>query len=323
MQAILTAIRCSIIALYVCIFTSSQFAIIDLVSLPLLVCCIFRIPTLFYCHFPDKLLAKSLNHQHVSNIVRKMYRNFIDCMEHFSLRHASSICCNSKFTANAFKTVYPKLKTPSVIYPCINIPSPTITKQQEETPFFLSLNRYEAKKNIQLSIRSFSKLVHQNNDIPCKLIIAGGYDSRLSENVNVLNQLKILAKQLNLQSQVQFMCNVNDETRQMMLTNAIGVIYTPSEEHFGIVPLEAMSVRTPVVAVNSGGPCESIIHEETGFLCNENDEDDFANAMMLLLNDDDGLRMKMGEKGRQRVMNSFSRGALGEQLDRILQNHKK
>ena len=39
------------------------------------------------------------------------------------------------------------------------------------------------------------------------------------------------------------------------------------EEHFGIVPLEAMSVGTPVIAVDSGGPKETVENEETGFLC--------------------------------------------------------
>ena len=38
-------------------------------------------------------------------------------------------------------------------------------------------------------------------------------------------------------------------------------------EHFGIVPLEAMLAGRPVLACNSGGPVESIIHGVTGYLC--------------------------------------------------------
>ena len=45
------------------------------------------------------------------------------------------------------------------------------------------------------------------------------------------------------------------------------LLYTPMEEHFGIVPLEAMSVGTPVIAVDSGGPKETVENEETGCLC--------------------------------------------------------
>jgi len=36
------------------------------------------------------------------------------------------------------------------------------------------------------------------------------------------------------------------------------------EEHFGIVPLEAMSASTPVIAVDSGGPKETVENEKTG-----------------------------------------------------------
>ena len=46
----------------------------------------------------------------------------------------------------------------------------------------------------------------------------------------------------------------------------------------GIVPLEAMFCRTPVVAVNSGGPLETVEHEKTGFLC-EGTASSFAKAM--------------------------------------------
>ncbi len=36
------------------------------------------------------------------------------------------------------------------------------------------------------------------------------------------------------------------------------VLYTPVDEHFGIVPVEAMYSRRPILACNSGGPQESV-----------------------------------------------------------------
>jgi len=42
------------------------------------------------------------------------------------------------------------------------------------------------------------------------------------------------------------------------MKNMIALIYTPTNEHFGIVPLEAMYMEKPVIACNSGGPTETI-----------------------------------------------------------------
>jgi len=49
----------------------------------------------------------------------------------------------------------------------------------------------------------------------------------------------------------------------------IGLLYTPDREHFGIVPLEAMQLGLPVIAVNTGGPTETIRHQTTGYLCRQ------------------------------------------------------
>ena len=58
-----------------------------------------------------------------------------------------------------------------------------------------------------------------------------------------------------------------------LMTNVChALLYTPSGEHFGIVPLEAMHCRLPVVAVNDAGPKESVADGITGFLCQVNFE---------------------------------------------------
>jgi alpha-1,3/alpha-1,6-mannosyltransferase len=50
-------------------------------------------------------------------------------------------------------------------------------------------------------------------------------------------------------------------------------MYTPENEHFGIVPLEAMYMGCIVFACNSGGPLESVEDGKTGYLMSPNIED--------------------------------------------------
>ena len=73
-----------------------------------------------------------------------------------------------------------------------------------------------------------------------------------------------------------------DEQRAALLAACTAVLYTPQNEHFGIVPLEAMASCRPVIACDSGGPTESVRHEITGFLCTPS-PGAFAHAMQTLL----------------------------------------
>ena len=66
--------------------------------------------------------------------------------------------------------------------------------------------------------------------------------------------------------QVILMRSFTDAERSALLAAAAAVVYTPTNEHFGIVPLEAMAAGRPVLACNSGGPTESVLHGRTGFL---------------------------------------------------------
>ena len=72
---------------------------------------------------------------------------------------------------------------------------------------------------------------------------------------------------LGISSEVSFLPSVSSHEKEGLLATCTCVLYTPENEHFGIVPLEAMLAGRPVLACNSGGPVESIIHGVTGYLC--------------------------------------------------------
>lgn len=88
------------------------------------------------------------------------------------------------------------------------------------------------------------------------------------------------------------------------------------DEHFGIVPLEAMAAYKPVIACNSGGPVETIKNGSTGFLCSPNPQE-FSLAMAKLTQDP-GMAARMGREARQHIVESFSTKIFGQQLNQYL-----
>lgn len=254
-------------------------------------------PILFYCHYPDKLLSKP------GGILKQIYRMPMDYLEEWSLSHADTILVNSKYTSNVFKQHFSKLfqhpissKTPHILYPGI-IPdgynmSDTLCKKTIESCFskeispkkmILSLNRFERKKDIHLAIEGYHYYCKfSSHFVPCILIIAGGYDPRVKENVEYHRDLQLIAEKCNLRHEtiwpgsnnriepqdidVLFLPSISSTLRNALLHTADFVLYTPSNEHFGLVPIEAMICGAIVIAMNSGGPTESIVHEKNGFL---------------------------------------------------------
>jgi alpha-1,3/alpha-1,6-mannosyltransferase len=78
------------------------------------------------------------------------------------------------------------------------------------------------------------------------------------ENVEHHNELAALAKELNIEEQTVFRRSISNDERLLLLQNTDLLLYTPQNEHFGIVPVEAMHLGCVVLACNSGGPLESI-----------------------------------------------------------------
>uniref|UniRef100_A0A5B6ZDK9 Alpha-1,3/1,6-mannosyltransferase ALG2 n=1 Tax=Davidia involucrata TaxID=16924 RepID=A0A5B6ZDK9_DAVIN len=188
---------------------------------------------------------------------------------------------------------------------------------------FLSINRFERKKNIDLAISAFAMLHALEGDVleghnlaDASLTVAGGFDKRLRENVEYLEELKSLAEREGVSHCVNFITSCSTAERNALLSECLCVLYTPKDEHFGIVPLEAMAAHKPVIACNSGGPVETIKNGVTGFLCDPSPQE-FSLAMTKFIWDSK-MAEKMGEEARQHVTESFSTKIFGQHLNRFL-----
>jgi len=65
---------------------------------------------------------------------------------------------------------------------------------------------------------------------------------------------------------IEFVIRPSDEELLDLYDRSFAVLFTPPNEDWGIVPLEAMAFGKPVISVACGGPQESVLDGETGFL---------------------------------------------------------
>ncbi|CAI0544636.1 unnamed protein product [Linum tenue] len=319
LHAVCAYLRCLLVALgMLFLWPSFDVVLVDQVSVVIPLLKLKRATkVVFYCHFPDLLLA-----QHTTAL-RRLYRKPIDFLEETTTGMADMILVNSKFTASTFARTFKHLHArgiqPAVLYPAVNV-------EQFEEPHssklnFLSINRFERKKNIELAISAFAKL-HSLGELgndklrDASLTIAGGYDERLRENVEYLEELRRLADRQGVSDRVKFVTSCSTAERNDLLSECLCVIYTPKDEHFGIVPIEAMAAHKPVIACNSGGPVESVKDGVTGFLCDPTAQA-FSQAMAKFLEDPD-VAKSMGRDARRHVADSFATRIFGQRLNQYV-----
>ncbi|RDW72106.1 hypothetical protein BP5796_08140 [Coleophoma crateriformis] len=292
---------------------------------------------LFYCHFPDLLLAQGRG-----NILKKLYRIPFDKWEEWSMCFADAVCVNSKFTAGVVGQVWPNFvreRDLQVVHPCVDV-RPKKSEATEDATMFkgikviLSINRFEKKKDVGLAIKAYAALSKEARK-DSRLVIAGGYDNRLPENVTCHKELVTLAESKGLKTattktivtavsvpsdvDVLFLLSVPNTLKDMLLKAARVLVYTPSNEHFGIVPLEAMLAGVPVLAANTGGPLETVIPNVTGWLCEPTDVAAWSKVLDDVLNNISSTQLtNMGKVGIRRVQNDFSDTKMAARLDGII-----
>ncbi len=101
------------------------------------------------------------------------------------------------------------------------------------------------------------------------------------------------------------------------LMSACDIFVLPAPaEPFGLVLLEAMAMGKPVIAANAGGPCEIVVHGQTGLLFEPGNPQSLAAAIADLLNNPEKARA-MGAAGRQRFEEHFTASRMAAQVAAI------
>lgn len=282
---------------------------------------------IFYCHYPDQLLSQP------GGISKKLYRIFLNYLEEISTGMAHKIFVNSTYTCCVFKDTFKRLYIePKILYPSINTDffdkTPIMSLERvldkrlpSDSIILLSINRYERKKNLGLALEALAELKKYLTEEEYRkvyLIMAGGYDKRMEENVEYYLELIELADELYVTDKVIFLRSPSDIDKVSILYHCKILLYTPPNEHFGIVPLEAMYMSKPVIAHNSGGPKESIIPEVTGFLVDLSG-DAFASKIAYLIKNPAYIQ-EFGNAGKERFVKTFSFDVFSAQLNKTVED---
>ncbi len=86
------------------------------------------------------------------------------------------------------------------------------------------------------------------------------------------------------------------------------------QEGFGIVFAEAAACGVPQVVGNSGGAADAVVHDKTGLIVDDPTDVGQVVAALGRLLDDPPLARRLGELGRQRVVDELDYDGLADQL---------
>lgn len=176
------------------------------------------------------------------------------------------------------------------------------------------VGRFDPRKGIETLVRAIA----QSNWRGCsdlKLIIGGGSRPGQSDGIE-RDRIEGIVAEMNLSDITLFPGRLDDDTLPIYYAAADACVVPSHYEPFGLVAIEAMASRTPVVASNVGGLRFTVVPEVTGLLAPPKDEAAFASAIERILADP-ALRDRLGETGRQRVEIAFSWESVASRLTNL------
>ncbi len=208
-----------------------------------------------------------------------------------SLRHVDCFISPSRFTLN--KHLEDGLDIPITHIPYF-LPAPEIEnlsgENKMERPFFLFVGRLERIKGLQNVIPIFKQLLEYD------LLIAGDGDYK--------NELTHLAGD---SANIKFLGRLSQTDLQKLYRRAVSII-VPSicYETFGIIIIEAFSMKTPAIVHNLGALPEVIEDSNGGFIYN--DENELVDAIRKLAQNQT-LRDELGNNGYQAFLKFWNEDA--------------
>ncbi|WP_166484721.1 glycosyltransferase family 4 protein [Clostridium cuniculi] len=258
---------------------------------------------------------------HIREIIKSKYERFI--VSKIVNIFSDYIIANSKATAEAISKNKDKVK---VVYNAIDIEknsdledidefykevAATIVRSNNKIKIGMAgrINRWKGQKLFV----DMAKLVSEEND-NVEFLIAG--DVYKGEDY-ILDNLKGYILESGVKDKIGLLGQV-DNMSNFYKKLDIFVLPSIQPEPFGLVVIEAMNNKLPVVATNHGGPVEIIDNNIDGFLVDYKDAREMAQVVNKLIKDKE-LRNYIAANGEKKVKEKFNISRYVDEISYILE----
>ena len=245
---------------------------------------------------------------------RKLQDYMAEAMEirHAALRQSAAIVATSEYLATELAGRFPAVpveRISNITESPNEIEKMTAGIKQASPPEILCVGMIGHNKGQNTLISLLPKLCEQVPD--CRIVLAG--------RGAMTNALQAKLRKFELQDKVVFAGFLTRPELYRAYARA-SVVVCPNiwPEPFGRVPLEAALASKPVVAFDTGGLAENIVHQETGLLAKPGDVDALTEHLVTLVLDPAKCR-EMGSAARQMGEQRHAELRPGFQLEQLWQ----
>jgi len=179
----------------------------------------------------------------------------------------------------------------------------------KEVVIFSIIGRIQRWKGQDTAIAAFKNMRHKEKT---RLMIVG--DVTFKSDLMFYNDLKDLSKK---EKDGIIFTGFREDIPYIMKGSDVILNISRNPEPFGIVIVEGMMARKPVIATKQGGPLEIVKSSIDGFLVEPNDYIELAKLMDRLVEDQE-LVKKISENGYKKAKTKFTMQVSVERLEKIL-----
>ncbi len=178
-----------------------------------------------------------------------------------------------------------------------------------QADYIFCLSRIDENKGHEALLEAFNSVCRMLPEI--HLVIGGGSPNPKPREAQLLNKLEQIIDKKRMRDRVHLIGYIPDEKMQPFYQQARLFVLPSTFEPFGMTALEAMACGTPSIVSKFAGVSEFLSDNVDSIVVNPTDKEEFAHAILKLLNDRHQAE-RIGREGLKHVRENFSWDAIAE-----------